>query len=300
VTEVSAEFDRYWNSDSAYPAASLIEAKEGGAERLKASFEKTRGDPESAAYLKSLENTELITALKEHRLKYEWTDSRVVSDDPAKTLDKEDRTDLLLLPRMLQAVGPPTKSFDLISPYFVPGKEGTATLQKIAREGISVRVLTNSLESTDVSAVHAGYAKRRKALLEAGVQLWELKRGEAPNPEGKSGHGSSSASLHAKTFAMDSERVFVGSFNFDPRSARLNTEMGVVFASPVLGQQLAGTFDKLQQYAYEVRLTDDKHDLVWIERTPSGEKRYDSEPNAGFFRRMSVGFLSILPIEWLL
>jgi putative cardiolipin synthase len=302
VNEVSAEFDRYWNCDSSYPAASLIEAKAGGAERLQASFAQTHADPESSAYLKSLADTQLITALKEQRLAYEWVDARVVSDDPAKTLDKENRSDLLLLPQMLESVGPPVHSFHLISPYFVPGDEGTASLQKLAQQGIKVRVLTNSLESTDVSAVHAGYAKRRKALLEAGVQLFELKRGEAPkNPEGKGGRGSSSASLHAKTFAVDSERAFVGSFNFDPRSARLNTEMGVVFGSQALGRQLAGAFDtQVPQRAYEVRLTDDKRNLVWIEQTPAGEKRYDSEPGAGFFRRMSVGFLSILPIEWLL
>jgi putative cardiolipin synthase len=303
VSEVSSSFDRYWNSDSAYPVAALVRKPEpGGAQRLQEMFAATRADPESAAYLKSLANTELITALKEKSLHYEWTDARLVCDDPAKTLDKENRTDLLLLPQMLEAVGAPTSEFDLISPYFVPGEAGTTSLQELARKGIKVRVLTNSLESTDVSAVHAGYAKRRKALLESGIELWELKRGQAPeDPEGKGSKGSSSASLHAKTFAVDSERVFVGSFNFDPRSARLNTELGVVFGSPVLGEQLGRAFEtQVRQHAYEVRLTDDKRDLVWIERTPSGEKRYDSEPGTSVFRRMSVGFLSILPIEWLL
>ena len=302
VSEVSSEFDRYWNSASAYPAALLITKKDPArAGRLQTQFAATRADPESKEYLESLARTEFITALEEQRMKYEWTDARVVSDDPAKTLDKENRSDFLLLPKMLEALGPPSKSFDLISPYFVPGKDGTASLQKLARGGIKVRILTNSLESTDVGAVHAGYAKRRKALLDSGIQLFELKHGDAPvDPQGKGSRGSSSASLHAKTFALDSERAFVGSFNFDPRSAMLNTEMGVIFSSRELGEQLSGAFDtEVPRHAYEVRLTDGG-DVVWIEQTPAGEKRYDSEPGVGFFRRMSVGFLSILPIDWLL
>ena len=151
--------------------------------------------------------------------------------------------------------------------------------------------------ATDVAAVHAGYAKRRKALLESGVQLFELQRSPGEAREGRGPGGSSSASLHAKTFAVDDARAFVGSFNFDPRSARLNTEMGVVIESPALGRGIAEWFDtRVPSLAYEVKLGADG-DLYWIERTASGERRHDTEPGAGFFLRSWVGFLSLLPIE---
>jgi putative cardiolipin synthase len=196
---------------------------------------------------------------------------------------------------MLELVGRPVRELDLVSPYFVPMAGGTAVFQELARGGVQVRVLTNSLAATDVTAVHAGYAKRRVALLRSGVRLFELQRTDEAERNG--GGGSSSASLHAKTFAVDRERLFVGSFNFDPRSAGLNTEMGLVIHSPALAGRLAESFDShLPSRAYQVRLSEEG-ELSWIERTPEGERRYDTEPGVGFFRRAAVGLLSILPIE---
>ena len=185
---------------------------------------------------------------------------------------------------------------DLVSPYFVPTKEGTAALRALAERGVKIRVLTNSLAATDVAPVHAGYAKYREALLRAGVRLYELKPSlEKKSAEERRGVGGSDASLHAKTFAVDRSRIFIGSFNFDPRSARLNTEMGIVVDSPALAARLSQALDReLTRNAYEVRLTDGK--LEWLD----GETRHASEPNAGLFRRTWIGFLSLLPIEWLL
>jgi putative cardiolipin synthase len=226
----------------------------------------------------------------------------VVHDDPAKTVDTSERTDFLLLPRLLDAMGRPEKSFDLISPYFVPGETGTAALAALAKRGVKVRVLTNSLASTDVVAVHAGYAKRRRDLLEAGVELYELKTSAvADDPTTKAGFGiSSSSSLHAKTFAIDESRAFVGSFNFDQRSTHLNTEMGLVIDSPPLARQIAAAFDTtVPKVAYEVRLTR-YGELEWIDRTPAGVTRFDVEPGASAGKRSLVEFFSLLPIEWLL
>jgi len=107
--------------------------------------------------------------------------------------------------------------------------------------------------------------------------------------------------LHAKTFAVDRSRIFVGSFNFDQRSALLNTEMGLVIESPQLAQRLGAFFDAdVPMLAYEVRLAPDESNLEWIERTASGEKRYDTEPGTSWFLRTRVDVMSILPIEWLL
>jgi len=184
----------------------------------------------------------------------------------------------------------------------VPGERGTDALVGLARRGVSVRILTNSLAATDVAVVHAGYAKRRRDLLEAGVRLYELKpnaTGEAAQEKRNRG-GSSSASLHAKTFAMDQQCIFVGSFNFDPRSALLNTEMGLLIESSALARQLGNAFDtRIPLESYEVRLLE-QGGVEWIERTSAGEIRLDTEPGAGLLKRLWIRILSILPIEWLL
>jgi putative cardiolipin synthase len=204
----------------------------------------------------------------------------------------------------VRAVSPAEKSFDLVSPYFVPGEAGTAALAALASRGVKVRILTNSLASNDVKAVHAGYAKRREDLLRAGVTLYELKPTAAQQSYEHDvpwfGSGSSSA-LHAKTFAVDRSHGFVGSFNFDPRSELLNTEMGLVIDSPTLAERLVRTFDTVVPLAaYEVRLGSNGRSLQWIERTTSGEVRYDIEPGTTWFLRSRVDMLKILPIEWLL
>jgi putative cardiolipin synthase len=302
VREVSSAFDLYWNSGSSYAAAALLGATaSGAAERLQARFAAVHADPASLAYVKALRETRLASELLAGRLPWVWADARLVRDDPAKTLDTEGRTDLLLLADLLRTAVPVQKSFDLISPYFVPGDEGSATLAALAQRGVAVRVLTNSLAATDVGAVHAGYAKRREGLLRAGVRLYELKPGAEESLQGTPKHGGSSgASLHAKTFATDRSRAFVGSFNFDMRSALLNTEMGLLIDSPVLGERLAAALDRHAiDVSYEVRLAPGGG-LEWIERTAAGEKRFESEPETGPVRRAWIRFLGLLPIDWLL
>jgi putative cardiolipin synthase len=305
VGEVSQQFDLYWNSASAYPAAAFVgtPSPEGTA-ALQAKFAATRADPLSVEYLKAVRDSPVITELQARRLSLEWATAHVVHDDPAKTLETGGNTDVLLFPELVRKMGRPETMFDIVSPYFVPGDVGTASLSEMARRGVKVRILTNSLAATDVSVVHAGYEKRRRDLLLAGVVLYELKptaTAESLSEQGKVG-SSAASGLHAKTYAVDATRIFVGSFNFDPRSAQLNTEMGVVIESPGFAGRLASTFDTVvPRRAYEVRLAADGSALVWIERTSSGEeRRYDHDPGTSAFRRGLVKFLSILPIEWLL
>jgi putative cardiolipin synthase len=304
VNEVSRAFDLYWTSPSAYPAARIIDsAGPDAAGKLEARFTANRADPESEAYIRALSETPLVEELVAGRLPLEWAEARLVRDDPAKTLDTTARTDVLLLSELLPLIGPPQASFDLVTPYFVPGDAGTAALERVARREVKVRVLTNSLSATDVAPVHAGYAKRRCDLLRAGVQLYELKPARSPEAEKtkKRIGSSSSVRLHAKTFALDRNRLFVGSFNFDPRSALLNTEMGLVIESPALARRLSAAFDDdVPKKAYEVRIAADGRCPEWVERTPAGEVRYDIDPGTSAAQRAWIQFLTVLPIEWLL
>ncbi len=303
VREVSDEFDLYWNSPSAYPAADFVGAPPANAAAfLQERFSTMRADPEAVAYIEAVRATPLRRDLQEGHLALEWTQVRLVYDNPAKTLDTTGRSDVLLFPKLIATILRPQKTLDLVSPYFVPGDEGTDSLAALAARGVAVRILTNSLAATDVRAVHAGYAKRRAPLLAAGVHLYEIKpTALKASPAAAERFGSrTSAALHAKTFEVDRSRLFVGSFNFDQRSMHLNTEMGLVIDSAALAGQLAAAFDnQAPKTAFEVRLAPDGN-LEWIEQTPSGESRYDTEPDTSWLTRRKVDFLSILPIESLL
>ena len=306
VAEVSREFDSYWNSASAYPVASLVQAPPpASAQALLAGLHEAPARPEAKAYIDRVRAEPFVPALIAGSLPLEWTTAQVLYDDPAKTLDPDLSGDRLLLGGLLHAIGRPHTGFDLVSPYFVPRADGTAALVGLARSGVKVRVLTNSLAASDVAAVHAGYAKWRVELLRGGVQLYEFKPSAAVEATraGRRGFaGSSSAALHAKTFAIDGEQIFVGSFNFDPRSARLNTEMGLVLASPRLAGNLRQAFDtEIRLAAYEVVLDPEGSGVIWIERTPDGEeRRLTTEPGTSWWLRSGVGILSVLPIDWLL
>ena len=308
VSQVSADFDRYWASASAYPVASLLPASAPSAsaalERLTADAAGLARSADSAPYVAALERSVAIRQLVANELKLEWTAVKLVSDDPAKGLGKAKPE--MLVPQRLQAVlGRPQRELLLVSPYFVPTDSGTETLTELAARGVSVSVLTNSLSATDVPAVHAGYAKRRLALLRGGVKLFELKP-DSGAPRSSSGDrglaGSSGASLHAKTFAIDGERVFVGSFNLDPRSADLNTESGFVIDSPAMAVRMASGFaNQLPKLSYVLRLNEEGR-VEWQDTaSPDGTRSVlDHDPQSGLWKRSLVKMLSWLPIEWLL
>ena len=310
VSDVSEDFDRYWSSASSYPVLSLVppaaaEAKVALAQR----FETLRGDPAAHEYRQAFAASSFVADMLARRLTFDWAPVQLVSDDPAKVLGEAADTELLWT-RLKRMIGRPRSELVLSSPYFVPGKRGVDDFAAMTAAGVRITVLTNSLAATDVPAVHAGYAKRRAALLRAGVMLFELKRelypastGETPESgsAARSGsQGSSGSSLHAKAFTVDAERVFIGSFNFDPRSARLNTEMGLVIDSPALAASMAEVLRRrLAENAYRVRI-DDRGKLQWVETVAGREVVHDEEPGTTFWSRLGVSLLSVLPIEWLL
>jgi putative cardiolipin synthase len=186
----------------------------------------------------------------------------------------------------------------------VPGKKGVELLAGVRQRGARVVLITNSLASTDGVPVHSKYQLYRKPLLRAGVELYEIKPTAGALQERRPGSfrgpsGSGSAGLHAKTFAFDRRIGFIGSYNLDPRSSKLNTEMGVLFDCPPLAKRLPETTERdLDRNAYRVELAG--HRLVWVTREGDKQVRYNSEPEAGLWKRIKAQVLSWLPIENLL
>jgi len=303
VQDVSNDFDQYWRSASSYPLERVVRSKHS-----MPLFELRKKSAEIAAsagaqqYVESLRESPFITQLEQRNIDFEWLNVRMVSDDPRKGLGQAEK-ETLLVQQLQDIIGNPNIDVELISPYFVPTEAGVEAFAWLVRKGVDVKVLTNSLSATDVAAVHAGYAKRRKALLKSGVTLYEMQRHPTQVKRLKRKKrflGSSGSSLHAKTFSVDRKHVFIGSFNFDPRSANLNTELGFVIDSPRLAQRINQAFyDEIPAHAYQVKLTDSGR-IYWTEQRDAGVQTYTSEPNSSVWRRISVHMFSWLPIEGLL
>ena len=200
-----------------------------------------------------------------------------------------------MLDAVRDAVNAAQREVLLISPYFVPGRRALWSLTTLARRGVRVAVLTNSLAATDVLAVHGGYARYRRRLLRVGIELHELKRG---GQEGQSLFGSSGASLHTKALVVDGELIFVGSFNLDPRSAYLNTEMGTFARHPTLGEGLRQEYARLADPARSWTVSLEGGRLTWSDRAEGGGGRVlHGEPDTTLTRRVLARVLGWLPIE---
>lgn len=317
VKELSHEFDRYWASESAYPVGPLLGLGHEPAGKpdnepdgvrplldIGAAASSVEKNPAARKYMEAIKESDFMQALQRGTLAFEWAKTKMVSDDPAKGLGKA-APEAKLPAKLKQIIGDPKTEVDLVSPYFVPTAVGVDAFAALARRGVTVRILTNALEATDVAVVHSGYARRRKPLLQEGVVLYEFKRiADMPvHPKGpRLIRSASGSSLHAKTFSVDRSTVFIGSFNFDPRSANLNTELGFVIESPMLAARIDDTFKATAPTnAYEVRLYPDPDgSLYWIEFRDGNRVWHDTEPGTTLWQRTSVWLLSLLPIEWML
>ena len=306
VAEVSESFDRYWNSELAFPATALL-GREPSAEEVDtrhhalAAFVAEQSD---SAYLRALRDSELANRIRENKVHFEWGDAHVVQDAPEKvTADRSERA-YHMAPQLNPYFEGVEEELVIFSPYFVPGKKGTAFLSDLSRRGVRVVVVTNSLVSTDVPVVHSGYAKYRKDLLRAGVELYEMKPqpGKTKQRGGSGFAGSSKASLHSKAFIFDRTHIFIGSLNLDPRSIHENTEIGVVLTSPKLAGRITPVIDEaVDRVAYRLALEthpDGRDQIVWHEPVRGEDGRtYSVDPHTSFWKRFLIGLVGLLPVE---
>ena len=299
VPETAGVFDEYWNSASVFEVESIIDGT-GDLAAFQDRAAEVAASAEAVALLGEFRSS--AEHYRDGALAMEWTDVQLVADDPIKGLGTATR-DQLMISRLGAILGGVERRLDLVSAYFVPGEAGTAYFSDLARAGKDVNILTNALNTTDVLLVHAGYTKYRRDLLEAGIDLFELKlRGEMTSEADiqLKPFGVSGASLHAKTFAVDGERVFVGSFNFDPRSATLNCEMGFLIDSPTLAGRISKGFDgPIGQVSYRPDLTPEEK-MIWQEDVGGDTVVYQEEPGTSWAQQIAIAIIGFLPIEWML
>lgn len=305
VREVSTSFDDYWNSELSYPLSALVDddIDKVEAARLESNFEADISGQQSAEYRQAVRGSTLANSMRAGTVTLFWGNAELVHDSPEKISESRDRTDLHLATQLRPHFDKLDQELIIVSPYFVPGRQGMEWLASIAERGVRVRILTNSLASTDVSVVHAGYSKYRIPLLRAGVEIYEVnhKLTPAERRQKKGPSGSSKASLHAKSFVFDREEVFIGSLNLDPRSVVENTELGIVITSPEMATLMAEELDaNFARVAFRLELAKDDRgvdQIVWHGKVGNDDKTYLVDPYTSFWRRAGVAFLGLFPIE---
>ncbi|MGS0696665.1 phospholipase D family protein [Shewanella sp. 0m-4] len=293
VEEVSDQFDLYWNAPLTVEINALSSHRVTEEEIAKALslVEAEKAAYSTNPYIGRLLNSELITKMANRSLPWFWGTAKLVYDQPDKQNHQLDSDNILSdLGAFLEQA---TDEVLIVSPYFVPTRAGTQSIIESIKKGVDITVLTNSLAATDVLAVHAGYRQYRQQLLAAGVKIFEVKA----NPDVKktsSWSGSSKSSLHAKTFVTDKRSIFVGSFNFDPRSAWLNTEMGLIIDNKSLATSIVdGIEASLVKNTYRLGIEDQQ--IVWFD--DFNQRKIYAEPDAGLWRIFLVDCIALLPIE---
>ena len=299
AASVSQNFNDYWTSGSSYDARDILARSKDGMAEMADAVAVAAQSARGSEYAKALDNSPVISRLIAGEDLLEWTTVKLFSDDPAKGLGQAKSEDLLIT-RLTQVMGQPARSLDLVSAYLIPGQVGTALFQDFLNNGVKTRLVTNSLEANDVPIVHSAWKGYRNQLVRAGADVLEL-RSRPGQPDTSSLTQimtGSQSSLHAKTFAVDGERIFIGSFNFDPRSAALNTEMGFLVDSPTIARSLTAALDESQVF-YRV-FEDEDGKIRWTGTENNAPKEWMNEPNTSVFQRTLVNIMSYLPLEWIL
>lgn len=303
VSEVSQAFDLYWNSQWVYPLAAFYKDQQIDHSQIETFRQQSDAFIEAA---RSSEYADALRALKIAKLPsvaeldYAWSHWKLVYDQPSKVEAEVVRKETHLAPTLKTAMDQTKMELLIVSPYFVPGEPFTEYLVELVKNGRRVRIMTNSLAANDVPLVHAGYMRYRKALVKGGVELYEFKAAKSNDKDSETQEtktkakwaGSSRASLHGKFIGFDRRYLFVGSFNLDARSVALNTELGVFFESQKYAQGLADAFEQLAlDKGYRVLVTDDD-ELQWMTLEDGKQVFFNDEPEAGFWKRFGVDFIS--------
>jgi cardiolipin synthase C len=310
VAEAARAFDEYWNSDAAYPLDAYRTTRNFQADLsrlrpvLRGEVRAFAQSDYARAVLEELPNG--ATGARPGR--WLWGDGELLADQPQKIESDGDDPQLRIGPRLRQVVEGTQSELLLISPYFIPSRHGMRFLTGLAHRGVAVKVLTNSLASSDEAAAQAAYTRHRRALLEGGVQLYELRPAPAGRQRPTSAGTSSGVSLHAKAIVADRRFVFVGSMNIDPRSRLLNTEMGVLVDCPELAQQVARFFEQgsAPANAFHVQLGEppgahgSAQHLFWSWDSHGLPMTAEHDPGVRGPRWLEFEALRLLPIEGLL
>lgn len=299
VPDVSEMFDAYWNHETALPVPAFAEIPDDPAaelERLRSELEDRRSRILNTKYADAVRQQVLDFVETDNDI-FDWAPYTLVYDSPDKGVRKRAKEAASITTPLIESLQSAEHEVVIVSPYFVPLKTGVEAFSEVQRRGVDVTIITNSLAANNQSSVHGGYAPSRKPLLRNGVKIYEVRPdADVAGSESFAASGAK-ATLHTKAYLVDQKEIFIGSFNFDPRSANINTESGVIIRS----KKLADDFRKrvngaLATQTYEVFLNENGK-LRWRGYEDGQEVIYKKEPQTSWGQRFKAGFMRILPIR---
>ena len=299
VNDVSDMFDSYWNHERAAPIAAFADMPDDPAaelERVRAELEQSREKITTSKYAEAV-NDQVLEYVETNAGTFVWAPYTLAVDSPDKSFKSKAQDAASITTPLRESLLSAKSEALIISPYFVPRKSGIEAISALQQSGVNVTVITNSLAANNQSSVHGGYAPSRKPLLKSGVKIFEVRAdADVPGSEIVAASGAK-ATLHTKAFIVDRREMFIGSFNFDPRSAKINTELGVIIRSPELADQSADVIEAaLAKQTWEVFLNE-KGKLRWRGLENGQEVILDKEPQTTWSQRFVAGFMRILPFR---
>jgi putative cardiolipin synthase len=292
VQDMGDNFNEFWNSALAVPVEELLDntGQDVSAEQVQQKYEQLRAYANNPVNFEpanrdAINNMPTLFPLLLRNM--EWRDVRFISDAPGKNdgeagLQGGGASTSALIDAVLEA----KRSILIQSPYLILPKGGVELLAGLHKRGVRVRISTNSLQSTDNLAAFVGYFKQRRQLLNAGVELYEYKAHPAIQADlieryPRLAEKNPVFAIHAKSMVIDDSQIFIGTFNLDPRSANLNTEVGVLVESGSLAQQLSRSIER-----------DIRPENSWQTTHEFNPDRVVSRS-----KRLTLGFLNLFPID---
>jgi putative cardiolipin synthase len=298
VQELSNTFDLFWNSQWAYPVQTLakkIPDEMERAELYSRLSEMVSAGTKKLPWTMDVDASDMYSRLDELRPAFTWAPMEVLYDTP----DKVENSEARIVDASRRLIEEMEEELLMEVAYFIPGKEGVAGVKALTERGVKVKALTNSLASNNVSAAHAGYAKYRLPMLKAGAEMFEYRPDAADRKDWAPAAHDAPTQMHTKVFVIDREMAFIGTFNLDPRSKVLNTEIGVLIRHPGFAEQTAAFIERgmAPENAYRVFLDEESGKARWIRRDGEKERTYYYDPKASIWKSFKAGFIRFFPIE---
>ena len=295
VSDLTHAFEIFWSDRWSVPAGAFW-PKEVDPAEVRAGLEMRAAAGAAGVYRRAMGST-YLQDLRSGAVPATWGRARVVSDLPRKLRVSPGPGERRVGDALVQRLVAAKTQVTVISPYFVPRAWGADLFTELAQRGVRVRIVTNSLAANNHPYVHGGYLRHRKALLEAGVELYEV-RADVLERLGETAPGSDTQlTMHTKLIIIDEDTSFVGSLNFDPRSININSEMGVFIDGPHAARGfLAAIEEDLKKYAFRVMRTE-QGALRWVWSYDNRTEVFSSDPGASLLRKATAGIAAVLPIE---
>jgi len=295
AAEVSITFDRFWNHKLSIPMEAFEKNKKlPDLETARANADQAAYDASQSIYGRAL-GSPLIQQLIEDSVELYPAHSRVITDDPDKLLTKVSDEQKILITALARTISEVESEVVVITPYFIPGKDGVEYWRSVTQKGVRVVIVTNSLATNNHVPVHSAYARYRHDMIDAGVELYEVRVDASKEPDDDIKTAYDSLTLHTKGVVMDRRFIFVGSLNLDPRSIDINTEFGMFIDNAELSGEMAERFFKrLPVFAYRVT-ENEKGKLRWTSVIDGKEVVEKSEPQSSRWRRFKAFLSRVVP-----